>query len=176
MFWSFIQTLNCNNRHVSSNVALIDTSSDNMNLNYCLIKKISVLERWCYRSWWLTGFLHTKGLTWTFLDAKCAVGVLGSGVVLQLKRCGVVHKRLRALGHARPAVVEIGARLRRKEHDPGQPWMASRPPDAGGGVIFSQHLPQGNFIPVTFWVAQLSLSSQEHQIGEKLDQWFSAMR
>lgn len=59
-----------------------------------------------------------KGLTWTFLDAKRAVGVLGSGVVLQLKRRGVVHKRLRALSHARPAVVEIGARLRRKHMTP----------------------------------------------------------
>lgn len=79
---------------------------------------ISVFERWCYRIWRLTGFRHTKGLTWTFLDTKCAVGVLGSGVVLQLKRRGVVHKRLRALGHARPAVVEIGARLRRKHTTP----------------------------------------------------------
>lgn len=80
--------------------------------------KISVLERWCYRSWRPVGFQHTRGLTWTFLDTKCAVGVLGSGVVLQLERGGVVHKRLRALGHARPAVVEIGARLQRKHTSP----------------------------------------------------------
>lgn len=59
-------------------------------------------------------FLHLRGLTWAFLDTKGAVRVLGPGVVLQLKRGGVVHKRLGALGHARPAVVEIGARLRRK--------------------------------------------------------------
>lgn len=72
----------------------------------------SVLAGCCYRR--LTVFLHLKGLTWAFLDTKRAVRVLGSGVVLQLKRRWVVHKRLRALGHARPAVVEIGARLRRK--------------------------------------------------------------
>lgn len=51
-------------------------------------------------------------LTWTLLDTEGSVGVLGSGVVLQLKGCGIVHKRLRALGHTGAAVVEIGASLR----------------------------------------------------------------
>lgn len=106
---------------------------------------VSVVVGWCHRSCGLTGFLHLKGLTGTFLDTKRAVCVLGSGVVLQLKRCGVVHKRLGALGHAGPAVIEIGARLRKKKaHDPGQPRMASRPPDA---------------ISVAFWTVQLSLIS-----------------
>lgn len=51
-------------------------------------------------------------LTGTFPDTEGSVGVLGSGVVLELERCRVVHKRLRALGHARARVVEIGASLR----------------------------------------------------------------
>lgn len=83
--------------------------------------KVCVLVGWCHRSCCLTGFLHLKGLTGTFLDTKRAVRVLGSGVVLQLKRCGVVHKRLGALGHAGPAVIEIGARLQKKST---QPWSA----------------------------------------------------
>lgn len=58
-------------------------------------------------------FLHLERLTWTFLDTERSIGVFGSGVVLQLKGCGVVHKRLRALGHAGTAVVEIGASLQR---------------------------------------------------------------
>lgn len=53
-------------------------------------------------------------LTWTLLDAERPVGVLGAGVVLQLERGGVVHERLRALGHTRPAVVEVGAGLQEK--------------------------------------------------------------
>lgn len=58
------------------------------------------------------GFLKMRSrLTWAFLDAEGPIGVLGSGVVLQLERCGVVDKRLRALGHTRSAVVEIGASL-----------------------------------------------------------------
>lgn len=62
-------------------------------------------------------------LTWTFLDTERSVGVLGSGVVLQLERRGVVHERLGALGHAGAAVVEIGASLRRA-HDHGQLTVA----------------------------------------------------
>jgi len=54
-------------------------------------------------------------LTWAFLDTEGSIGVLGSGVVLQLERRGVVHERLRALGHARSAVVEIGAGLQAED-------------------------------------------------------------
>lgn len=81
-------------------------------------------------------------LTWTFLDTERSVGVLGSGVVLQLERCGVVHKRLGALGHACAAVVEIGASLRRA-HEPRSADGSRRRPDRPvvrrmtGGVIFS---------------------------------------
>lgn len=59
-------------------------------------------------------------LTWAFLDAEGAVGVLGPGVVFQLEGGGVVDERLRALGHARSAVVEIGAGLQRA-HSRSQP-------------------------------------------------------
>lgn len=74
-------------------------------------------------------------LTWTLLDTERSVGVLGSGVVLQLERCGVVHKRLGALGHAGAAVVEIGASLQRA-HDHGQLTAADgdRTPRRGRGV------------------------------------------
>lgn len=100
----------------TTNAVLIDTSSDIMNLNYCLDNEdFSPGEMMSQE---LEAGRLPRGLTWTFLDTKCAVGVLGSGVVLQLERGGVVHKRLRALGHARPAVVEIGARLRRKHTTP----------------------------------------------------------
>lgn len=116
----------------------------------------SVLVRWFYRR--LTVFLHFKGLTWAFLDTKRAVRVLGSGVVLQLKRRWVVHKRLRALGHARPAVVEIGARLRRKHMT-----LVSRGRRANhqmpAEVSFSCCSPRGSFISVTFWTVRLSLIS-----------------
>lgn len=139
------------------NAALIDM------MNYELLPwqwMFSVLEGWLREA---GGFLHTKALTWTFLDTKCTVGVLGSGVVLQLKRRGVVHKRLRALGHARPTVIEIGARLRKKHTTPGQLWTASRSPDARGGVVFWQH-PRESLILVAFWKAQLSLSSLDTEL------------
>lgn len=58
---------------------------------------------------------HTPScLTWTFLDAEGSVGVFCPGVVLQLEGDGVVDERLRALGHTRPAVVEVGTGLRMK--------------------------------------------------------------
>lgn len=53
-------------------------------------------------------------LTWTFLDAEGSVGVFGPGVVLQLEGDGVVDERLWALGHACPAVVEVGTGLQMK--------------------------------------------------------------
>lgn len=53
-------------------------------------------------------------LTGAFLDAESAVGVLGSGVGLQLEGGGVVHERLRTLGDAGAAVVEISASLQKK--------------------------------------------------------------
>lgn len=66
---------------------------------------------------------NSKRLTWTLLDTKCSVGVLGSGVVLQLERCGVVHEGLRALGHTGSAVVEIGTSLQREhEHSQLEAW------------------------------------------------------
>lgn len=46
-----------------------------------------------------------------------------------------------------------------KAHDPGQPWTASKPPEAGGGVIFLQCSLGGSLISVTFWTVQLSLIS-----------------
>lgn len=57
--------------------------------------------------------MRQSRLTGTFLHTKGSIGVLGSGVVLQLEGRGVVHKRLRALGHACSAVVEIGASLQK---------------------------------------------------------------
>ena len=60
-----------------------------------------------------------RKLTWTLLDAKGPVGVLGPGVVLQLEGRGVVDERLGALGHARAAVVEVGASLRRGKRKTG---------------------------------------------------------
>lgn len=60
----------------------------------------------------ITGFcISCHRLTGTLLDAEGSVGVLGSGVVLQLEGGGVVDERLRALGHAGAAVVEVGASL-----------------------------------------------------------------
>lgn len=53
-------------------------------------------------------------LTWTLLDAEGAVGVFGPGVVFQLEGDGVVDKRLWALGHTRPAVIEVGTGLQKK--------------------------------------------------------------
>ena len=50
-------------------------------------------------------------LTWTLLDAEGSVGVLSPGVVFQLEGGGVVDKRLGALGHACPTVIEVGAGL-----------------------------------------------------------------
>ena len=50
-------------------------------------------------------------LTWTLLDAEGSVSVLGPGVVFQLEGGGVVDKRLGALGHACPTVIEVGAGL-----------------------------------------------------------------
>lgn len=57
---------------------------------------------------------HPACLTWTFLNAESSVGVFGPGVVFQLEGDGVVDERLWALGHARPAVVEVGTGLQTK--------------------------------------------------------------
>lgn len=52
-------------------------------------------------------------LTWTLLDAEGAVGVFGSGVVFQLEGDRVVDKRLWALGHTCPAVIEVSTGLQK---------------------------------------------------------------
>lgn len=57
-------------------------------------------------------YVHVLRLTWTLLDTEGSVGVFCPGVVFQLEAGGVVDKWLRALGHACPAVVEVGAGLR----------------------------------------------------------------
>lgn len=51
--------------------------------------------------------------TWTLLDTEGSIGVLCSGVVLQLEGGGVVDKWLGALGHTCPTVIEVGAGLQR---------------------------------------------------------------
>lgn len=51
-------------------------------------------------------------LTWTFFHTEGSVGVLGPGIVLQLKGGGVVDVGLRTLSHTSAAVIEVGARLR----------------------------------------------------------------
>lgn len=55
--------------------------------------------------------VQAVGLTWTFFHAEGSVGVLGARIVLQLEGGRVVDERLRALGHASTAVIEVGARL-----------------------------------------------------------------
>ena len=66
-------------------------------------------------------------LTRTLLDTEGSIGVFGPGVVLQLEGGGVVHEVLGALGHARPAVIEVGTGLQT------EPKHGQRPGDTTRG-------------------------------------------
>lgn len=57
------------------------------------------------------GVFHVVRLTWTLLDTEGSIGVLRPGIVFQLEGGGVIDKRLGALGHACPTVIEVGAGL-----------------------------------------------------------------
>lgn len=143
----------------TTNAVLIDTSSDIMSLNYCLDNEdfspgemmLQELE---------AGRLPTHegtyvDISWHKMRRRCTWlwGCAPAG-----KRWGCTQTA-EGTGSRTPRCRWNWCTPAEKAHDPGQEWTASRPPHARGGVIFSQHPPPGSFIPVTFWMAQLSLSS-----------------